>query len=195
MKTIYLIRHGESEFNHQKRFAGWTDCGLTDLGINQAVEAGLRMENLDKVDAVYCSDLIRAKKTGQIIAEKLGVKAYATEALRESFIGAWEGLTVEEIEDRDPELLKKWFVNFGDFQYPGGESTEDVLNRATQFIESVLEDQNTIVIVAHAGIISILLSHWLVGDTARTGIFRVKNARIQRLVYTAGFWSLDLLNG
>ncbi len=194
MKTVYLIRHGESEMNRQQRFAGWTDCGLTELGINQAVEAGLKMEDISQVEAVFSSDLIRAKKTAQIIAEKLEVPLTLSAALRETNLGAWEGLTFEEIEDRDPELLKQWFSDLGTFQYPGGEAIEDVAKRADRFIKSLLNDYESILIVAHAGVISILMSYWLVGDCDHTNIFRVKNAKVQRLIFNGNQCSLDLFN-
>ncbi len=111
MKTVYLIRHGESELNRQKRFAGWTDCCLTDLGINQATEVALRLADMATVDAIFSSDLIRAKKTAQIIADKMDCPLTISESLREINLGAWEALTFEEIEDRDPELLKQWFID------------------------------------------------------------------------------------
>lgn len=195
MKTVYFVRHGESEHNRQKRFAGWTDSALTDLGHNQALSAASRLADCEMIEAVFTSDLIRAKKTAQIIAERLGLEAHATEALRETNLGAWEGLTVEEIEDRDPELLKSWFIDFSNFEYPGGESIADMLTRGNDFIKSVLRDYDTVLIVAHAGIISTLMSQWLFGDTTKTGALRIKNARVQRLVYAGNQWVLDKLNG
>ncbi len=195
MKTVYLIRHGESELNRQKRFAGWTDCCLTDLGINQATEAALRMADIGSVEAVFSSDLIRAKKTAQIIADKLERPLHISQALRETNLGAWEALTFEEIEDRDPELLKQWFTDLENFAYPGGESIKSVIARSDAFIRSVLADYDSILVVAHAGIISLLLSHWLVGDGNHSNSFSVKNAKIQRLVFNGNHCSLDLLNG
>ncbi len=195
MKTVYLIRHGESELNRQKRFAGWTDCNLTDLGVNQATEAALRMVDIANVDAVFSSDLIRAKKTAQIIADKLERPLTISQALRETNLGAWEALTFEEIEDRDPQLLKQWFTDLENFAYPGGESIKSVIERSDSFIHSLLADHDSILIVAHAGIISLLLSYWLVGDCNHSNSFSVKNAKIQRLIFNGRQCSLDLFNG
>ncbi len=195
MKTVYLIRHGESEMNRQKRFAGWTDCNLTDLGINQATEAALRMAEVGHVDAIFSSDLVRAKKTAQIIADKLERPLTISQALRETNLGAWEALTIEEIEDRDPQLLKQWFIDLDNFAYPGGEAIADVIKRSDAFIRSMIRDHDSILIVAHAGVISLLLSHWLVGDCNHSNSFLVKNAKIQRLIFNGSQCSLDLFNG
>ncbi len=195
MKTIYFVRHGESEYNHQKLFYGWSDCKLTELGINQAVSAAISLEEHNEIEVVLSSDLIRAKKTGKIIAEKNSLEFHTTKSLREINLGAWEGLTWEKIEQSEPELAKKWFADYANFTYPGGESAVDAAKRASAFIDSTLKDYDTILIVSHAGTISALLSHYLFGTIEYMGAFKIKNARIQKIVSVGERYALELLNG
>ncbi len=195
MKTIYFVRHGESEYNHQDIFAGWTDCNLTELGANQAAAAALSLSNVADIEVVYSSDLMRAKRTGKIIAEKNNWEFHTTEDLREIYLGVWEALTLEQIEERDPDLVKQWFADYSNFTYPAGESPADVVARASAFINAALKDYDTILIVSHALTIASLLSHYLFGSVEYLGAFKVKNARIQKIVSVGNRFALERFNG
>ncbi len=195
MKTIYFVRHGESEHNRKKLFYGWTDSPLTELGVNQAAAAAMSLEADNDIEVVFSSDLIRAKKTGKIIAERNNLEFHTTKSLREINIGAWEGLSWEEIEDSEPELAKAWFKDYVNFTYPGGESAAEAAKRASTFIDGALKDYDTILVVGHSGTISALLSHYLFGTIEYMGVFKLKNARIQKIVSVGERYALELFNG
>ena len=95
MTTLLLVRHGETDWNRDGRWQGQSDTPLNELGRRQARELA---EQLDGVDVVYSSDLARARETAEILAERAGVEVRLDPRLRERGFGAWEGLTLAEIE-------------------------------------------------------------------------------------------------
>ena len=97
MTTILITRHGETDWNAAGRWQGHSDTPLNERGREQARALA---ESLDGVDAVYASDLARARETAEILAERLGLDVHVDPRLRERGFGAWEGLTAEEIEER-----------------------------------------------------------------------------------------------
>ena len=102
--TIVLVRHGETDWNRERRYQGHADTPLNEAGRRQAVELadGLRDEGLT---AVYTSPLRRAAETADIVAGRLGLEAEELEALREIDVGDSQGLTVDEVKARFPERL------------------------------------------------------------------------------------------
>ena len=98
--TFLVIRHGESEWNAQRRWQGQADPPLTDLGRMQAHAA---VEKLGTFDLLASSDLQRARSTAEIIGHRLGIELLPADSrLRETDVGEWQGLTVEEIEAAYP---------------------------------------------------------------------------------------------
>lgn len=103
MTRILLLRHGQSEWNAEGRWQGQSDIALTDLGRQQAFAASQR---LGVVDAIVCSDLVRASDTAQILSAQLGVGPVIVEPLfRERDAGEWSGLTTAQIEEGWPGYL------------------------------------------------------------------------------------------
>ena len=100
--TIVLVRHGETDWNRERRFQGHADQPLNEAGRRQAGELADLLAG-DRLAAVYTSPLRRASETAAIVAERLGLESHAVEALREIDVGDWQGLTIEEIRTRFPE--------------------------------------------------------------------------------------------
>src|SRR5688572_29468638 len=103
MASLLLVRHGQSTWNAARRWQGWADPPLSELGEEQAREAVPRLRPLGLV-AVFSSDLVRARQTAAILADGLGLpfdEAVGVEpGLRERSVGEWSGLVTEEIEER-----------------------------------------------------------------------------------------------
>ena len=97
MLRLILVRHGETEWNAQRRYQGHSDVPLSALGRRQAARAAERLAAL-KIDAVYTSDLGRALETAEIIAEQRGLEVCAEPRLRELNFGVFEGLTFDEAQ-------------------------------------------------------------------------------------------------
>ena len=99
---LYFVRHGETDWNRERRFQGHADTSLNDAGRRQALELAEALRD-ERLDAVYTSPLRRASETAQIVADMLGLEARELEALREIDVGDWQGLTMDEIRVRFPE--------------------------------------------------------------------------------------------
>ncbi len=158
MPTIYYIRHGETEWNAQGRLQGVRDIPLNDLGRKQAVAAGGILAELFKRDGrsdvslpFVASPLVRARSTMELVREalKLPPSDYATDdRLREIGYGQWEGSTLDEVRQADPDLFAarerdKWTV-----PPPGGESYVSVQARISDWYGQRKTDT---VAVAHGG--------------------------------------------
>jgi broad specificity phosphatase PhoE len=102
MTTLLLARHGETDWNRDGRWQGWADPPLNDTGRAQARKLADELESTP-FDAVYSSDLRRARETAEILAAPHGVPVHADIGLREIDVGSWSGLTRAEIAERFPE--------------------------------------------------------------------------------------------
>ena len=156
LTKIIIIRHGQSLGNQNKRFLGHTDLDLSELGYKQAITAANYLKN-EKIDAIYSSDLIRAMNTALPNAELHNLSIISDKNLREAYVGAWEGLFVDEIIEKwGTEVFKdQWKDNFGCFTFPNGESTLDAGKRFYNEILSICSQNigKTILISSHAAII------------------------------------------
>ena len=124
MGRIYMTRHGETVWNSEGRIQGHTDIDLSPHGRSQAKALSKRLSDVD-FDAVYSSDLARARETAEIIVENKSVDFHTTERLREYHKGVFEGLTVSEYKREFPELYAASLVNDLEFAPTGGETIRE----------------------------------------------------------------------
>ena len=147
---LYLIRHGEVAWNRENSYIGSTDLPLNDDGRRQAGLLADRLKGIE-FDAVYSSDLSRARETAEIIAERLGLSVVIVPALRELDYGDWEGMPEVELPKRYPQLFAEWRANPADVRTPNGETFGELRDRACSALHRIAEahsDGNAIV-VAH----------------------------------------------
>ena len=154
MGKWYLVRHGESEWNKEGRIQGHADVGLSELGRRQAEQLTERMAG-ETIDAAYSSDLVRAVDTATAALGNSQAPLVTDADLREFSYGAWEGLTLKEVQTQDPELFDARFTR-GDnaFSAPDGETSYDILNRVQRFLQSVEKrhsPDDNLLIVGHGG--------------------------------------------
>jgi probable phosphoglycerate mutase len=147
--TILIVRHGETDWNRDGRWQGHSDTPLNERGREQARELAA---SLDGVDAVYASDLARARETAEIVAERVGLQVHLDARLRERGFGGWEGLTAEEIESRFADQHRRWQAGEG-FGADDAEPFETMLERVQSFLEDVVRGhpEGTVLVVAHGG--------------------------------------------
>ena len=120
-RILFLFRHGETDWNREGRLQGHTDTPLNATGLAQA-QALAESLRPHRLDAVVSSDLARARTTAQIVAEALRVPLFIEAGLRETDVGAAEGLLWAEAKARFGEgLTERWFSD-GDVAFPGGET-------------------------------------------------------------------------
>src|ERR1700741_2656837 len=104
---LLLVRHGETDWNRERRFQGHADQPLNETGREQARAPATDLDG-NGIDLIYTSDLARARETAEIVGAQLGLDVVAMRELREIDVGEWEGLTWQEIEERYPEGARKW---------------------------------------------------------------------------------------
>ena len=156
---IWLVRHGETEWNATKRAQGQADVPLNDAGRLQAEVAAAQLDGVN-LAGVYSSDLSRAIDTAEPIARAHGLEIVIDPAFREIDQGEWEGLGLAEIRARWPEL---WGPARHSVQRPGGESPEQVQKRALEALARVVErhPRGAVAIVSHGGTIRWIAAHAL----------------------------------
>jgi len=157
-----LVRHGETEGNSAERFCGWTDVGLSDVGLRQAERLGDRLAS-ENISIVYSSNLRRALQTAEVITSRHELGVIACHELREIDFGSVEGLTYGEISQKYPDLVRSWFNWDFSFRFPDGESIADVNNRVICFLHRLEEHakEETIVVAAHSGVLRLLICNLL----------------------------------
>ncbi|UYP47481.1 2,3-bisphosphoglycerate-dependent phosphoglycerate mutase [Candidatus Lokiarchaeum ossiferum] len=156
--NIYLIRHGETDWNKQGKIQGHMDIALNQQGRLQAKILASKFKNI-KIDRIYTSDLLRASQTAEIINKTTKSLLIADERLRERNYGDWQNYSWSEVHSQNPNLKEEWRTNPVHSRPPKGESLHDLYNRITRFLsELISEAKNNILIVAHNSPLKILIS-------------------------------------
>jgi broad specificity phosphatase PhoE len=137
MTRLLLVRHGETVWNADGRIQGHADVSLSEKGRMQARLAADRLKD-EKVTAVYSSDLKRASETGEIIAAVHNLPLVTTPLLREAYLGRWQGLTVEQVEEQYPDEYAAYKQDSVASRPPDAERLEDVISRCSRFLEEVI---------------------------------------------------------
>jgi len=194
---LLLIRHGSTLDNEQGRLTGQADVPLSPRGEGQVALLGERLSN-EALDIIVTSDLQRARATAAAIARYHQSPVYEDAAIREISLGAWEGVTLAELLERDTEAITRWQnapLNGGP---PGGETLIQLRERVVRALEHWYASypEATVVWVTHGGVIRVLLCHLLNADLNTWGQFKRENASITevRLGQTAG-GSICLVEG
>jgi len=154
MANIYLIRHGQSAYNTERRWAGHADPPLTDRGREQAKAACGKLKDMD-FTAVTSSSLQRARETASIIAQYLHIELLPSiPDFNERHAGDISGLTSNEIDERFPGFLDGW--RRGEIvEIPGGEPWNKFLNRVQSGLETLSNLPGRILIVVHEGVLRV----------------------------------------
>lgn len=160
MKTIILVRHGESETNLTKQFTGQLDIPLTKMGMLQAELMAAYVDKY-KIDKIYASSLTRAYETAMVIVRRQNCPIEKCEAFWEINAGKWHGLTFDEICSRYPDTYNVWKESLADAHPDGGESTQELYDRVTSKFEKIINetDDQVVCIVAHATPIRMIESY------------------------------------
>jgi alpha-ribazole phosphatase len=159
MSELLLIRHGATAL--AGTFCGHSDPPLDARG-RQQVHALLRELATDSIEVVYASDLRRAHETGAMLATAHGAPLCTLPGLREIHFGAWEGLTWEAIEQRDPDNAEQWLREYPRYAAPGGETLDSFESRVLQTIKKLLrEETRPMAVVSHAGVMRVILQRLL----------------------------------
>jgi 2,3-bisphosphoglycerate-dependent phosphoglycerate mutase len=162
MAILYLIRHGETDWNRDRRIQGQSDTPLNDEGREQSRLLGRRLSGTG-FDAAFASDLSRAIETAELILECRDLPLTTDPGLRERAFGRWEGLEADQAAARDPERWEAWRNRFRDVSPPGGESQTELETRVTAALQSIADrhhPDDTLLVVSHGGAIQGALRSW-----------------------------------
>jgi alpha-ribazole phosphatase len=193
--TVYLIRHGSVVGAETRRFIGHLDVPLSPLGEGQIRALVKTLADVD-LAAVYSSDLERARRSARLLAEPRGLAPVELPELREFAMGRWEGLTADEIRALDPQAFERWMADVERFQFPEGESLQDLDARAWPAFERIVASHAgaSVAIVAHGGTNRMILCRALGLEPKRLLAVGQDYASLSVLEWTGARWALRLLN-
>jgi broad specificity phosphatase PhoE len=151
--VIALARHGETAFNHDRRFQGHLPVPLNERGREQARELA-ELCVPEGFVAMYCSPLLRTRQTAEIVAERIGLEPVIDERFAETDCGDWTNKLWTEIEAEDPEGFAAWLRAGDAFRFPGGESFREQLARVADGLADVTQrGELPALVVCHGGVI------------------------------------------
>jgi broad specificity phosphatase PhoE len=177
---LLLVRHGQSEANATGIVQGHLDFDLTDLGRLQAQATAERLRS-EKVDRVIASPLKRAFNTAQTIAAAHGVDVEPVPGLMEYNLGDVSGLTGAEIRERYPEIGHAYARGVRPV-FPGEEGRDVFAERIRVVLDAWAESKQTVVAVAHGGVITAICYAVAGVDPHRPGLFEIANCALTEVV-------------
>jgi 2,3-bisphosphoglycerate-dependent phosphoglycerate mutase len=193
MTELRFIRHGETDWNVQRRFQGQIDVPLNATGLHQAALLGARLAG-DRADVLLSSDLQRARQTAAPLEAAWGLPAVLVPGLREQHFGVLEGLELRTIRDLHPDLWARWTEHRADYALPGGaESVRAFHTRVWQAVQALATQHagRRVTVVTHGGVLDMLWrsAHGLPLDGAPR--CAIPNTGVNRLRWVDGTLVVD----
>jgi probable phosphoglycerate mutase len=158
---LYLVRHGQTEWNVENRLQGFHDSPLTGLGERQAMWLGDAFRD-KPLDVIYSSSSRRASRTAELIRGDKPIAITQSDMLKEINLGVWEGLTQEEAKAAYPEAFEHFLKDPARFRVPGSESYDEVSQRAVTKVTEIIAAHpgEHILVVAHTVVVKLLMAHY-----------------------------------
>lgn len=159
--TLYIVRHGQTEWNVEQKLQGHQDSPLTELGVKQAQWLADALEH-EVIHHIYSSSSERALKTAAIVRGARGIPIIESDAFKEINLGDWEGRTQEEIKTADPQQFHNFWNDPQQFSVTGSESYGAVAERALNKLEQIVAENTGkhILIVTHTVVLKLLMAHF-----------------------------------
>ncbi len=186
---IYLVRHGETDWNLNYKVQGKIDIPLNENGLNQANMLARFFENKE-IDSIYSSNLIRAYETAKIISLKVKKDVFILPELQEINMGVWEGNLWDNIAIEYKDFIIKWENDKENIPIPEGESYGQVQKRVYKTFKSILakhKENDKIVIVSHGITIKVLIAKLMKISIQSVHNFYLDNASISIVEYNDEF--------
>ncbi len=192
MTELLFIRHGLTDWNRLQRFQGHADVPLNDIGLAQAERLAARLAD-ERHDALFSSDLTRARQTAAPLAARWGQPVAPLPGFREQNFGLLEGLDAPTIQARHPQLWQRWLQQDADFAAPGGETQRQFHTRVLTAVRELAAAQpgRRVVVVTHGGVLDMLwrTAHGLPLSGLRE--CHIPNTGVNRLRWAGGTVHID----
>lgn len=189
---ICLVRHGETEWNAERRIQGQIDIGLNATGLRQAAAAGRWLKGAGIV-ALYSSDLKRAWTTALALGDALGLTPSAVPEMRERQYGVFEGLTYEEAKANHPDGYAAFEGRNADYDFENGESLKAMYARVIGKLKEIAAAHpgRNVAVVLHGGVLDII-NRFVRGNSLETPRdFLIPNAGLNWIAAVDGLWKLE----
>lgn len=189
---LFVVRHGETEWNVENRIQGHLDNELSRRGMQQAEALSERLRGMN-FDALYSSDLARAAQTAKAISNTLGVEVVTDQRLRERNMGVLQGLTLDEAHVQHTDALNRLRSLDPEYIIPKGESLRQFSDRTVACIEELAQRHlgGLVLIATHGGVLECLMNHVLETPLDAPREFMSANASLNIYLCEAGEWSLE----
>ncbi len=181
-RLLFLARHGETDWNRERRIQGWTDVPLNAEGFRQAQALAETLRPL-RPRRVFVSDLQRSRQTGEVVSQILGLPLVIDHRLREVHRGELDGYLVDIARVQFPEFFQEWERRPYDARPPGGESARDAEGRVRQFLQDWWPCLDHAVIIGHR-LLNLVFHHLLVEPVDQPQVFfaqRMNNGEVRTL--------------
>ena len=199
MKTLYLVRHGETDSNAAGLTMGQKDIPLNERGLVQARETAGWLRRYP-IGRIVSSDLSRAVVTAEALGELLGLKVETDSRLRELSFGIFEGRHIADCEKEHPETVARWRAGEFDFAPPGGETRRSLMVRTRAVLDDLLASADEhIAVFAHGGTLNALHTHIIEEGLAEPRehihrVFRFNNGSVSMAAHATGQWRFLVVN-
>ncbi|MEW5966415.1 MAG: histidine phosphatase family protein [Pseudomonadota bacterium] len=189
---VCIIRHGETDWNVQKRIQGHTDIPLNDTGRAQALAMAFNAAH-QRFQAIYSSDLVRATATAEALAQREDQTVKPLLQLRERHFGLFQGLTVAEAALRHPEAHARYLARDPDYDFETGESLAAFADRVADGIAWLVRHHSgqTIAAVSHSGVLDIVYRRATGRTLTAPRDFKIPNCALNWFRFDGRGWHLE----
>ena len=189
-----LVRHGETDWNAERRLQGHTDIDLNARGLAQAEQMARAIKRMGLAfDVLYTSDLQRAAKTAKAIEELFDTSAITEAGLRERHLGALQGLTTDEAPQLEPDLWRSHLSRNVTEELRGGESIQQFADRISTTLEKIREQYlgKTVLLVSHGGALDMMYRIASNQPLHAEKAVAVPNASLNWISHDGQSWKVD----
>jgi probable phosphoglycerate mutase len=193
--TVLLVRHGQANSNVTGYYMGWSNEDLSEIGYTQVRSLASRLASLP-IASVYSSPLQRTCTTATILAKPHGLEVETSDDIIEIQIGDWQGLHIDEVGQRWPELWKQSRIDPSEITLPNGESFQQVTERAIRGFDKIVAANHgkQVIIVSHEIVVKVLVAHALGVSNSIYRRFEINNASLSAIRVIDGKARLATLN-
>ena len=195
MTQIILVRHGQTPWNKDKIFRGSRDIPLNDQGREEARLAGEWLKG-ETIHAAYASPLSRARDTAHAIARHHSLPVADLPGLTDLFYGDWEGMPLTEVKVTYADLYRQWETAPATVRFPGGETLDEVRDRAMEAVETVVQRHpgQVVLLAAHRAVNKVLIAAFIGLDNSHFWRIGQDTTAINRFHRVGDTWHIMGLN-